>query len=107
VYEARLVGTGLNRNTDNTVGYLTLKGEANFRVQDRRLRFLIFSATFLMIFYSRWDRYGASEFLFFWQAKLRGGYADEKILAKFFFLISAGGGNRTPDLGIMRPSLCH
>ena len=80
MYEARLVGTGLNRNTDNTVGYLTLNGGANFRVQDRRLRFLIFSATFLIIFYSRLDRYRVSEFLFFWQAKLRGGYAGSKKL---------------------------
>jgi hypothetical protein len=32
---------------------------------------------------------------------------EEKILAKFFLFSGAGGGNRTPDLGIMRPSLCH
>jgi hypothetical protein len=32
---------------------------------------------------------------------------DEKNFGKFFFFIGAGGGNRTPDLGIMRPSLCH
>ena len=79
MYEARLVGTGLNRNTDNTVGHLTLNGGANFRVQDRRLRFLIFSATFLIIFYSRLYRDRVSELLFFWQAKLRGGYAGRKI----------------------------
>jgi len=69
VYEARLVGTGLNRNTDNTVGYLTLNGGANFRVQDRRLGFLIFSFTFLIIFYSRLDRYRVSEFLLFLAGK--------------------------------------
>jgi hypothetical protein len=95
VYEARLVGTGLNRNTDNTVGYLTLNGGANFRVQDRRLRFLIFSATFLVIFYSRLDRYRVSEFLFFWQASYAAVTRDQKNFVKFFFFIGAGGGNRT------------
>ena len=101
MYEARLVGTGLNRNTDNTVGYLTLNGGANFRVQDRRLRFLIFSATFLIIFYSRLDRYRVSEFSFFWQAfcflagKVTRRLRGIKKTSLSSYLSGAGGGNRT------------
>jgi hypothetical protein len=78
VYEARLVGTGLNRNTDNTVGYVTLNGGLIFGSRPT-FAFLIFSATFLIILYSRLDGYRVSEFLFFWQAKLRGGQAGRKI----------------------------
>jgi hypothetical protein len=78
------MGSGLNRNTDNTVGYLTLDGGANFRVQDRHLRFLIFSATFLIIFYSRLDAIESPSFCFSGRHSYAPVTRDETNLVKFF-----------------------